>query len=85
MEKPCGPPGPRNLQEGELSQAAVCPALPFAGLGFDLSPVLIKAANTALRRVRYMATRDSLVGRTETPGLAGYRLLTVLSREIRGR
>ncbi|BBD07355.1 hypothetical protein [Desulfovibrio ferrophilus] len=68
-----------------MSQAAVSSALPFAGLGMDLSPVILRAATMALRCIRFYECCKDLVGRHQVPGLAGFRLLVALSREIRGR
>ena len=60
-------------------------ALPFAGLGFDMSGVAERAMLVVLRLVRpcggdRVLSQDSWMG-----GMAGYDLLIRLSREIRGR
>lgn len=57
--------------------------MPFSGLGFDLERTALKARSATLRVITDEAV--ALAGATDVPSLAGYELLTVLGREIRGR
>ncbi len=59
-------------------------SVPFFGLGFDLSEVVVRAG--AMRLYRRGACPAAMPPRIERPVPAfGYGLLISLSREIRGR
>jgi len=60
-------------------------ALPFAGLGLDLTPVRRRAGLLTLRRVPPGRPLRAGAPDIAAPQPAGYRLLVRLSREIRGR
>ena len=55
----------------------------FAGLGFDLAPVLDRAAGMCLRQVR--AKRPANVKPAPGFRVSGYLLMLSLGREIRAR
>lgn len=59
-------------------------ALPFSGLGFDLSPVDFKARLMIWRRMPQVPGRVSEMPVYLAPAAHGYELLVRLSREIRG-
>lgn len=67
-----------------MSQVSLA-GIPFAGLGFDLSPVRFRAMLMVPRRVRFHGTRKTVRPPATLPASTGYALLLELSREIRGR
>lgn len=70
---------------GALTSDAAYAALPFAGLGISLAPVIARAEGMVLVRVRVRAPRSWLLDVDVHHRSAGYGLLVELSREIRGR
>lgn len=64
-----------------------CPtAIPFAGLGLDLSPVAARASLLAPHRWQWTMPASPTVPTVRcVPAPSGYALLLELSREIRGR
>lgn len=59
-------------------------SVPFFGLGFDLSEVVVRAG--AMRLHRHVARSGAVRPRAAAPApVFGYGLLLSLSREIRGR
>ena len=67
-----------------ISEAAYA-ALPFAGLGISLAPVIARAEGMVLVSVRVRAPRSWSNYVDMHHRSAGYGLLVELSREIRGR
>ncbi|GFM31825.1 hypothetical protein [Desulfovibrio subterraneus] len=59
-------------------------ALPFSGLGHDLSPVCRHAEQVRLVPA-YRVTDSAAPVPLDTPALYGFGLLVALGREIRGR
>lgn len=59
-------------------------ALPFAGLGFDLAPLLSRARLMIWRRVPHVLPQIQARPMPYTPKAYGYGLMLRLSREIRG-
>lgn len=66
-------------------QSGFASATPFSGLGFDLAPVRGVALRMTVHRGGPPRSPARPAPVAPAPGRWGYRLLLVLSREIRGR
>ncbi len=65
---------------------ACAAAVPFAGLGYDLQPVKDLAARMSLRQINVRNRHVPTQARpAPAPAYAGFALLLMLGREIRGR
>ncbi len=74
------------LTDSDQPRSACAAAVPFAGLGYNLQPVKALAARMSLTRINVQTRHASEQPRpAPVAAPAGFALLLLLGREIRGR